>query len=483
MGPANKNQKANFEHLADSLPQIIWTANPDGFLDYYNERWYQFTGQVRGSSGDQSWLPLLHPDEAERVKSAWYHSVSTGEDFSHELRFLDHKKKSYTWFLGNARAARNENGEIIKWYGSCTDIDRQKKAEQQVVDILEGMNDAFFAIDANWILTRVNSRMEQTTNIRREEAVGKNFFLSFPMEKDSKYWINHHKIMEERVSVQYEEYYEPLDLWTEARGYPTPDGGIAYLFRDITPEKRALKKLEELTIELKEAVKVRDEFISIASHELLTPVTALKLQLQLAQKVSQAEQESASPLVSKLSRLVDNSNKQIDRLITLVAGLLDISRIEAGKMTYDFKDVNFSELVVDVVSRYSDEFERIGSSINLKVQPEISIKCDPVRMEQVIVNLFSNALKYGEGKAIDVALERSGSEVLFIVRDYGLGIAEDKQSEIYNRFERAISGTNISGLGLGLYIARQIVEAHGGKITLESAENQGACFTIHLSSI
>jgi PAS domain S-box-containing protein len=473
------NDKPDFEHLADSLPQIIWTARPDGFLDYYNERWYEFTGYDRGQGGDQSWLPLLHPDDIERAKAAWYHSVKTGEDFNLELRFHDRRAGKYIWILGNARAVRNTNGEIIKWYGSCTNIENQKKAEQQVVDILEGMNDSFFAIDADWNLSRINSKMEATTHINREDSVGKNFFLSFPIEKDSKYWINHHKIMEERVRVQYEEYYAPLDLWTEARGYPTADGGIAYLFRDITTEKKALQKLEVLAQELQEAVNIRDEFLSIASHELRTPVTSLKLQLQMLRRLFDPLKVDALP-IEKIVRMIDSSNLKVNRLSSLIEGLLDITRMDDGKMSYQFQDVNISDLVSEVVERFSEDFLRSNSKLKLVAQTDLHIECDPLRIEQVLVNLLSNALKYGSDNEVIVTLEKASLGVSLGVQDGGMGIPVDKQERIFNRFERLIPHTNISGMGLGLYIAKQIVEAHRGLIFVESEVGVGSRFLVEL---
>lgn len=460
---------------------MIWTARPDGFVDYYNERWYEFSGFERGGSGDQSWMPLIHPSDLEMAKEAWYHSVKTGEDLRLELRFHDRKTNHYVWFLSIARPARNEQGEIIKWYGSCTDIDQQKKTEQQVVDILEGLNDSFFSIDANWNLSRINSRMEATTQIKREEAVGKNFFLTFPMEKDSKYWINHHKIMEERVRVQYEEYYEPLDLWTEARGYPTADGGIAYLFRDITEEKRAQKKLEALTLKLQDAVLIRDEFLSIASHELRTPVTSLKLQLQMLRKSVDTE-KGVIPPIEKLVRMLESSNSQINRLTRLIEGLLDITKMDEGKMSYHFEEVDLSAVVAETVERYSDDFVRKNQSIKLEVEPGILLKCDSLRIEQVLINLLSNALKYGSDHDVKVILKKSGDNVALSVEDKGIGIPEDKHEQIFNRFERLVPHTNISGMGLGLYIAKQIVEAHQGKILLESELSVGSRFTILLPS-
>jgi signal transduction histidine kinase len=469
----------SFKELADSLPQIIWTARPDGFVDYYNERWYQFTGADRNGGAVENWVLHLHGEDVERAKTAWSHSVTTGEDFKLELRWREQFSQKYVWHLCVAKAAKDSDGQIVKWYGSCTDIDQQKKAEQQVVDILEGMNDSFFAIDADWNLSRVNSRMEATTQIRREDAVGKNFFLSFPMEKDSKYWINHHKIMEERVPVRYEEYYEPLDLWTEARGYPTADGGIAYLFRDISIEKRALQKLEALTRELQEAVRIRDEFISIASHELRTPITSLKMQLQMLERSIDSAKGEALP-IDKLAKRIHGSNIQVSRLTNLIEGLLDISRMNAGKMSYDFQVVDVSVLVIDVVERFKYDYLQGDRKIHLDVQDDLQLNCDPLRIEQVLINLLSNAMKYGNEEDVRVSLHGSADGINLSVQDKGIGIKKEKHEQIFNRFERLVPHTNISGMGLGLYIVKQIVDGHHGRITVESEEGMGSSFQVFL---
>lgn len=124
--------EARFRQLADAMPQIVWTAGPDGALDYYNERWYEFTGFERAQFGDSSWQRLVHPDDLPRTREAWNRSVNTGEPFATELRFWDHKAKCWRWFIGRALAVRDANGNIVKWFGTSTDIDEQKRVQNEL---------------------------------------------------------------------------------------------------------------------------------------------------------------------------------------------------------------------------------------------------------------------------------------------------------------------------------------------------------------
>lgn len=131
---ALQESEARFRELADAMPQIVWTARPDGFLDYYNERWYELTGFPRGGGGDESWKPILHPDDRQRTVDRWYHSVTTGEPYEIEYRYLDHRTGGYRWHLGRAVPIREDGGRIVRWYGTATDIDAQRRTEMLARD-------------------------------------------------------------------------------------------------------------------------------------------------------------------------------------------------------------------------------------------------------------------------------------------------------------------------------------------------------------
>jgi signal transduction histidine kinase len=227
-----------------------------------------------------------------------------------------------------------------------------------------------------------------------------------------------------------------------------------------------------------EAVRLRDDFLSIASHELKTPLTPLSLKLQVLERLAGSEQGEA--LSSRLSHDVEAMRRQVKRLTVLINDLLDVTRISSGRMKLELEEVELSGLVREVASRFELEAERAGGRLEVHLRGPITGCWDRLRLEQVVSNLLSNALKYGPGKPIQVRLEPSGELARLAVRDEGIGIEPEFLSRIFEKFERAVSGRHYGGLGLGLYITRQIVSALGGRVAVESMPRQGAVFTVEL---
>ena len=124
--------EARFRQLADAMPQMVWTARPDGYVDYYNERWYEFTGFDHQLYGNASWEPILHPDDRRRTKEMWYAAVDSGTPYNIEYRFRDRTESQWRWFMGRALPVRDSTGHIVKWFGTCTDIDEQKRVQDQL---------------------------------------------------------------------------------------------------------------------------------------------------------------------------------------------------------------------------------------------------------------------------------------------------------------------------------------------------------------
>jgi len=229
------------------------------------------------------------------------------------------------------------------------------------------------------------------------------------------------------------------------------------------------------------AIELRDDFISIASHELRTPLTPLTMQLQLLRehmKVSELTPE-ARPLL----KLLENSDEQIHRLTRLVEDMLDISRIHTGRLNLVRAPMDLSDLTRQVIDRFTPQAKAAKCDMLLAAPHSVVGQWDASRLEQVIVNLISNAIKYGAGKPIEVSVSSLGDRASLVVRDYGIGIAPEDQKRIFNRFERATSIRRFGGLGLGLFISQQIVEAHGGRIFVESAPAEGALFRVELGII
>ena len=227
------------------------------------------------------------------------------------------------------------------------------------------------------------------------------------------------------------------------------------------------------------AIQARDEFVSIASHELKTPITSLKMQIQMMLRgINVEKQQTPSP--EKLFKALTSSSNQIDRLTVLIEDLLDVTRIETGKLTYKFEKVDLSLIVKEIMERFSEEAKYANIEFKVHLEEEVITFCDRYRIEQVLVNLLSNAIKYGSNNLIEVSVYKENGMAIIIVKDNGMGIAKEMQSKIFERFERAISSTNISGLGLGLYITKQIIDAHQGTIEVESELNHGSTFKVCL---
>jgi PAS domain S-box-containing protein len=231
--------------------------------------------------------------------------------------------------------------------------------------------------------------------------------------------------------------------------------------------------------EARRAIEIRDEFLSIASHELKTPITSLRLQLQMSQRQVNPELNQQPP-PEKILKVLSNAITQVDRLTHLIEDLLDVSRIQAGKVSFNFAPTDLSALVQDVIERYADPLRLAGCTLSTQLEPAIFVSADRDRIEQVLVNLISNAMKYAAHCPVMISLRAFQKQASLSVKDQGIGMNDDQQTHIFERFGRASPSRNISGLGLGLYIAKEITEAHGGSIRVKSAPGEGSEFTVTL---
>ena len=240
--------------------------------------------------------------------------------------------------------------------------------------------------------------------------------------------------------------------------------------------------LERLRVEeeLRAAVLIRDQFLSIASHELKTPLTSLALQIaSLGRQLSLCGGRLENLPLEKLQKRVTTMESQCDRLAALINELLDVSRIAQGRVELHLEPTGLLDLVEEVTARMADDADRSGNPISVRGDSTVSGHWDRNRLDQVVTNLIGNALKYAPGKPVDVLVEAREEEALLRVSDQGPGISQGDQQRIFEQFERAAS-PNLGGMGLGLWIVRKIVDAHGGRIEVQSRPGQGATFLVTL---
>ncbi len=348
---ALRQSEARLRTLAESLPQLAWSAGADGRLDWFNQRWRDYTGQA---PGQEAWEPALHPDDSGAIQAMWAGAVARGSSFEveHRLRRAD---GTWRWFL--RRAALLGEGAEARWFGTCTDI------------------------------------------------------------------------------------------------------------HDLKESQRVLR----------DAGKLKEDFLSMASHEFRTPLTALHLQAELLRR-DLARSAAPDPRAGQHLAALEAQLGRLDKLIGL---LLDASRAAAGRLELERAETDLAEVAGAVVERFRLEADRLGCALALTARPVVG-RWDPHRLDQVITNLVGNALKYGDRRPVQVEVGERDGLGLVAVRDQGVGIPPESLGRIFERFERGANTGRVKGLGLGLWIARQLVELHGGDIAVESAPGAGTCFTVTL---
>jgi len=244
-------------------------------------------------------------------------------------------------------------------------------------------------------------------------------------------------------------------------------------------QEALLKELQSTQNELEHAVRMRDDFMSIVSHEVRTPLNGLILETQL-RKLHLAKGNVAAFTLDKLSAMVDRDERQIKSLIRLVEDMLDVSRIRTGKLSIRPSRFDLVQLVSNLLESFSAQISNAESTLSFTAEGPVMGTWDEFRIEQVVVNLLTNALRYGSHNPIDVRVYCEGGQARVDVLDHGIGVSEENQKRIFQQFERVSANHVIAGLGLGLFISEQIVAAHGGSISIDSEEGKGSLFRVSL---
>jgi PAS domain S-box-containing protein len=360
--------------------------------------------------------------------------------------------------------------------------DKLRRTEEALRLIVQSVRDyAIFLIDPEGRVQTWNDGAQRIKQWRRDEIVGQPIDL-FYTDEDRKAGKPQHLLREaERLGAVEDEGWrvrkDGSRFWADAVMTALRDSegqlvGFTKVTRDLTERKRAEEERLRLAL-TEEALRLRDQFLSIASHELRTPLSAMQLQL-----------ESLSARLRKLDGAladrVDRAIRSGDRLTQLVETLLDVSRISSGSFRLAPTRFDLADAIRDVVDRFREPAVRAGSSLSATVPAHVEGCWDRLRVEQIATNLVANALKYAAGSPVEVELRPDTTHVTLEVRDRGPGIPEEAIGRIFERFERAASEKNYGGLGLGLYVTREIARAHGGTVDAENRQGGGARFMVRL---
>ena len=244
-------------------------------------------------------------------------------------------------------------------------------------------------------------------------------------------------------------------------------------------QETLLAQLQLTQVELERAVRMRDDFMSIVSHEVRTPLNGLILETQL-RKMHLARDNAAAFTLEKMHAMVDRDERQIQSLIRLIEDMLDVSRIRTGKLSIRPAEFDLARTVGQLLENFTAQISAAQSSVSFTAQKTVVGQWDEFRIEQVISNLLTNALRYGAKKPIDVSVYIDGDQAVVDVRDQGIGISQENQQRVFQQFERVSASQVAAGLGLGLFISEQIVAAHSGTISVQSELGEGALFRVCL---
>ena len=475
-----------YRTLAQAVPHMVWTARPDGAVDYFNQRWFEYTGlSVEQAAG--SWLGILHTDDSARCRTGWENAMRSGEMFQAECR-LRASDGAFRWQLCRAVPERSTTGRILSWIGTFTDIEDQKRVQASQAEFkntLDAEPDAVMIFaPSNWCILYVNHGASVLLGYSNDELL-RMAPADFMAEHDD---IGFREVLAPLLDgsqphilleTKFRRKHSPASIDVSLQLIRIGADRIVSIARDVTERKHTQLERELLYREAVDAIRARDEFLSVASHELRTPLSTLQLQIQtLLQAPRRLPQAVLSP--EQMKPKLERAQRQVERLTRLIGELMDVSRITAGRLRLELEDVDLSAVVRDVVGRLGEEATRTHSYIEVSAVIPVVGMWDRIRVEQVVTNLLTNACKFGGGKPIEITVEERGPIGRLVVVDHGIGIAPEDVERIFHRYEQAISSRAFGGLGLGLYIARQIIEAHGGTIRVESQPGAGSTFTVDL---
>ncbi|KIW64924.1 hypothetical protein PV04_07226 [Phialophora macrospora] len=498
-----------FRLICDMMPQMIFTTTPDGSVTYWSQRWYDYTGLTPADSLGQGWTLPFHEEDMPETSRRWLHSLSTGEEYTTEYRCKG-VDGQWRWMLGRALPMRDyKTGEILKWFGTCTDIQdivdakvSGQRARQQLLDVLKHSQMTMWIIDREQTVTFYEGdfvmgdpAQDRIIGSQVLDVVGDYLApQAIAKFKDSLARLlsgaSDLEILENEVNSRwFRSKMVPMKGKTGPNGVEDENyiAGVIVIGSDVT----GLRLKEQENIKLlaneaaaKEASKMKSSFLANMSHEIRTPIAGV---------LGMSELLMDTNLDSEQSEFAQNIQRSANSLLTVINDILDFSKIESGRL--DIEEVRFSLGVVlrDVAKMLSFAAQRkglqFGSDIRLGPSEDLILLGDPGRIRQILVNLLTNSIKFtSEGYvrlSADILSENLDTvTVEFCVEDSGIGIEEEVKKRLFRPFSQADSSTarRFGGTGLGLTISKNLVDLMHGTIRLESKLDAGtkATFSVPL---
>lgn len=485
-----------FELICDTMPQMLWTTKPNGDHDYFSQRWYDYTGLKPEQCLGKGWVLPFHPDDLKVAGARWLRSLGTGDEYLTEYRCRRHDGV-WRWMLGRALPLKDRNGKILKWFGTCTDIqdivdarEENERSQQQLRNVLRHAHMTMWVIDPEGILTFFEGELKG--DVKPESLVGIPAYQAFQNYLSMDHFrASGNKILEGRSELELLEIKDEQDRWFRIRLVPqrgrtgpqgTIDEDVIVGVVGTSMEVTQLKKREQENIKLlanesaaKEASKMKSSFLANMSHEIRTPIAGV---LGMSELLMDTE------LDKEQRDFAQNIQRSANSLLTVINDILDFSKIESGRL--DIEEVQFSlpTVLKDVAKMLSYAAARkhlaFTSELNLGEANDLPLLGDPGRIRQILTNLLTNSIKFTSDGFVKmtaniVEATTEATTVEFGVEDTGIGIEEEVKKRLFRPFSQADSSTarRFGGTGLGLTISKNLVDLMHGQISLESKLDHG----------
>ena len=476
-----------YRMLAENVQQLFWTCRPDGQCDYLSRQWVEYTGIPEADQLGLAWLPLvIHPDDQARAIAAWMAAVEDLAPYDLEYRILGADGR-HRWFKTRGTPIRGLDGSILRWFGTCTDIDDQKQAEDALREsertfrfLAESMPQVVWTADAEGRIDYVNRVLADYLGRSVEVALGTSW--TEPIHPDDRALTRERWGESVATGRGYEVEHrlrraDGVHRWFLVRALAMrgPDGRVLRWFGTSTD----VEEMKQANRALQDADHRKDEFLAMLAHELRNPLAAVNNAVTVL-KLSDARENR--------DWAGDVVERQVKQLARLIDDLLDVSRIRNGKIRLRRERVDAGPILAQAVESTRPLIDARRHALEVAVDRlGLTVDADPTRLEQIAVNLLTNAAKYTEaGGRIWLSARREGDEVAIRVRDDGIGIPPEKLPEMFELFaqgERSIARSE-GGLGIGLTIVQRLAEMHGGSVTATSEGlGRGSEFTVRLPAV